>query len=152
VLSRCLASSAVALLAVLAPHAAVGQSWLPNTPPAERRVVPYTGEVPSCVDDFVFAQIQRDFGDRESEFWNSALQLDGFLSARETGHRTNGLSFIPRRYCEGSARFNDGATRKVVYSIGEGLGFIGFSWGVEWCVVGLDRNYAYAPNCKAAGP
>ena len=29
---------------------------------------------------------------------------------------------------------------------------IGASWGVQWCVIGLDRNWAYNPACKAAGP
>jgi hypothetical protein len=40
----------------------------------------------------------------------------------------------------------------MYYNIGEDLGFIGASWGVEWCVVGLDRNYAYAPACTMALP
>jgi len=31
-------------------------------------------------------------------------------------------------------------------------GMIGASWGVEWCVVGLDRNWAYNPRCKMARP
>jgi hypothetical protein len=26
------------------------------------------------------------------------------------------------------------------------------TWGVEWCVVGLDRNWAYNPACKMARP
>jgi len=26
------------------------------------------------------------------------------------------------------------------------------TWGVEWCVVGLDRNWAYNPACKMAQP
>ena len=29
---------------------------------------------------------------------------------------------------------------------------IGANWGVQWCVVGVDRNWAYNPACKAAGP
>ena len=29
---------------------------------------------------------------------------------------------------------------------------IGMFWGVEWCVVGLDRNWAYNPACKMAKP
>jgi hypothetical protein len=29
---------------------------------------------------------------------------------------------------------------------------IGASWGVEWCVVGLDRNWAYNPACRMARP
>ena len=31
-------------------------------------------------------------------------------------------------------------------------GMIGATWGVEWCVVGLDRNWAWNPACKAAKP
>ena len=29
---------------------------------------------------------------------------------------------------------------------------IGATFGVEWCVVGLDRNWAYNPFCKMAQP
>jgi len=29
---------------------------------------------------------------------------------------------------------------------------IGQTYGVEWCVVGLDRNWAYSPSCKMARP
>jgi hypothetical protein len=38
------------------------------------------------------------------------------------------------------------------YSIAEDLGVIGVTWGVEWCITGLDRNFAYAPACKMAEP
>ena len=48
--------------------------------------------------------------------------------------------------------FSDGTTHVVNYWIGEDTGFIGASWGVEWCVVGLDRNWAYNPRCKMAKP
>ncbi len=47
---------------------------------------------------------------------------------------------------------NDGTRRPIYYGIGEDTGMIGMTWGVEWCVVGLDRNWAYNPNCKAARP
>jgi hypothetical protein len=136
-------------------------SWAPvlaleprlgDVPPAEARAWPYSGELPGCDHSFVLAQIQRGFWDRERDYWNSALSLDAFDVVREIGFRTNGLSYIPRRYCEAQAQFNDGVRRKVVYQIGEGLGFIGLGWGVQWCVDGLDRNLAYAPHCKAAGP
>ncbi len=42
--------------------------------------------------------------------------------------------------------------RTVRYSIVEDGGMIGASWGVQWCVVGVDRNWAYNPECQAAGP
>ena len=47
---------------------------------------------------------------------------------------------------------NDGTRRPIYYGIGEDTGIIGVTWGVEWCVVGLDRNWAYNPACKAARP
>jgi len=40
----------------------------------------------------------------------------------------------------------------VWYSIIEDGGFLGASWGVEWCVDGLDRSWTYAPNCRMARP
>jgi hypothetical protein len=98
------------------------------------------------------AEIARQFWDRERDYWDSALAVETFGAIRETGFRARGMSFIPRRHCEASALFNDGATRRVIYTIGEGLGFIGFGWGVAWCVVGLDRGRAYPPACAGAGP
>ncbi len=40
---------------------------------------------------------------------------------------------------------SDGKMRQVHYSIIEDGGFAGFGQGVEWCVTGLDRNWAYNP-------
>jgi hypothetical protein len=38
------------------------------------------------------------------------------------------------------------------YSIQETTGWLGIGWGVEWCVAGLDRNWAYNPACRMAQP
>ena len=40
--------------------------------------------------------------------------------------------------------------RQVHYSIIEDGGFAGYGQGVEWYVVGLDRDWAYNPRCRAA--
>jgi hypothetical protein len=121
--------------------------------PAERRYIPFYNLVPSCGDPAVFALIQRRFHDRESEFWNTGLEILGFDEVREIGYKTNGYDYIPRRYCIARAYLNDGKKlHQVSYSINEDLGIIGFGFGVEWCVGGLDRNDAYAPNCKMARP
>lgn len=125
---------------------------LEDEPPAEYRYPPYTGVLPLCSDPFVLTEIASTFAAREAEYWNSGLAILGFESASEYGYRTAGLSYIPRRYCQGEALFNDGVRRRVVYNIGENLGFIGFGSGITWCVVGLDRNHAFSPNCRAAGP
>ena len=42
--------------------------------------------------------------------------------------------------------------RPVHYLIGEDTGMIGAVWGIESCVEGLDRNWAYNPRCKMARP
>ncbi|HJZ21039.1 MAG TPA: hypothetical protein VJ226_08780, partial [Bradyrhizobium sp.] len=59
---------------------------------------------------------------------------------------------IPRRYCSADAMISDGKMRTVHYSIIEDGGFAGMGQGVEWCVTGLDRNWAYNPNCRSAQP
>ncbi|NEW94944.1 hypothetical protein DY468_23625, partial [Rhodopseudomonas sp. BR0M22] len=59
---------------------------------------------------------------------------------------------IPRRYCAGEVVLNDHTTRPVYFSIVEDGGLAGFTDGVEFCVVGLDRNWAFNPACRAAKP
>ncbi|CAN3990645.1 hypothetical protein [Methylocystis bryophila] len=123
-----------------------------DDPPAEARLWPYSNDLPTCASERVLAEIARRFWNREREYWQSALSLETFDAIRETSFRPRGSSFIPRRGCEAAARFNDGATRRVIYKIGEGLGFIGLGWGVEWCVVGLDRGETYGPACAGVRP
>jgi hypothetical protein len=137
--------------AVLAAGAAFGAAARPLGP-AERRYIPYDGVLPACGDPAVFERIQGRFHDREAEFWNTGLEILGFEDVREIGYKTNGEDYIPRRYCTARADLNDEKPRQVSYSINEDLGIIGFGFGVEWCVAGLDRNDAYAPNCKMARP
>lgn len=125
---------------------------LADTPPAEARMVPYYGDVPVCDEPSVLERIQSEFERRESDYWSSSLAIEAFCDPHETGFRTNGLSYIPRRYCRTKALMNDGRRREVVYQIVEGQGFIGIGYGVTWCVRGLDRNHAFSPACEGAGP
>lgn len=149
---RAVATAAFALVHALAQPAAAKEPSLADTPPAEARMLPYSGVLPACDDGFALARIQRAFYDQESDYWRSGLAIESFGGVRETGLRVNGASYIPRRYCRARALFNDGRERAVVYELGEDLGFLGMGFGVTWCVVGLDRNHAFSPDCKAAGP
>src|ERR1700704_1434109 len=124
----------------------------PPLVPAERRYIPYDGVLPACDDPAVIERIQGRFHDREAEFWNTGLEILGFEKVKEIGYKTNGEDYIPRRYCSARAYLNDKKSHQVSYSINEDLGIIGFGFGVEWCIGGLDRNDAYAPNCKMARP
>ncbi len=120
--------------------------------PAEERYSPYSGVLPACDDPGVLSTISDRFAQKEGEFWNSSIRLASFDRIHEIGYRANGVSYIPRRYCIARSVDADGKFRPVIFDIGEDLGMIGWGWGVEWCVVGLDRNLAYAPGCSVLRP
>ena len=110
----------------------------------------YDGVLPPC--EAALNKIAWRFAQKESRFWNSSLQIVGFEGVRETAFRPWANGTIPRRYCSATAYVSDGRKHRVNYWIGEDTGMIGMTWGVEWCVVGLDRNWAYNPACKMAQP
>lgn len=138
--------------ALLAAALVAGAAAARPLTPAEKRYSPYTGVVTHCDDPAVLARIQSRFAAKESEYWNSSLQIVDFRHIRQTGLRNWGMDHIPRRYCSGRVLLSDGRKRGVDYWIGEDLGIIGWGFGVEWCVHGLDRNLAYSPHCKMARP
>ncbi|WP_296584130.1 hypothetical protein [Xanthobacter sp.] len=112
----------------------------------------YSGVIPACDSQEALDLIATRFAETERRFWASALSITDFEKVHEIAYRPWGPEYQPRRYCRGTVFTNDLKKRAIYYSIIEDGGFIGASWGVEWCVVGLDRNYAYAPSCKMAGP
>ena len=120
--------------------------------PAEERDQPYSGIVRACQDPAATAYIQSAFAAREAEYWHSNLEIVAFDEVEEVGFRSNGLDFVPRRFCKARAFLNDQKIRTVSYSIVEAGGSIGFTDNVVWCVNGLDRNDAFAPACKMALP
>lgn len=147
--SRYLRSFAIAaLVAVGAVTSAVAASWLEKgiylTGPR------YDGVLPPC--EAGLDVITYRFSQKEGRFWNSNLQIVGFERVRETAFRPWAPNTIPRRFCTAVAAVSDGHKHTVNYWIGEDTSIIGLTWGVEWCVVGLDRNWAYNPACKMAQP
>lgn len=148
-------SFVIAIIAVLTLcSAARAQGY---STPAEKDYSPYSAILPACNDPGVLSLISGRFAQKESDYWKSPLEIAGYDRIREIGFRSNGPGYIPRRYCIARAKVSDLRFRPVVYAIGEGeeilgFGFLGMGWGVEWCVVGLDRNLAYAPGCQAVRP
>ena len=120
--------------------------------PAEERDQPYSGIVRACTDPGALGYIKGQFVSREAEYWHSGLSIVGFDDVHEIGMRSNGLDYIPRRYCEARAIMSDNKVRPVTYSIDEAGSGIGFSDNVVWCVTGLDRLDAFAPACQEARP
>ena len=145
-------------LAIFAALAMCGSACAQNVPPAEQRYIPYSGNLPPCDVPWALQTVTDRFRQIRSEFWHSDLQILFYDRVREIGFRSNGLSYIPRRYCAARAFLNDCDPRvndrckgrMVIYAIGEKTNMIGWNDGVQWCVVGLDPSLAYAPNFRAS--
>ncbi|HZO44250.1 MAG TPA: hypothetical protein VFB68_00010 [Xanthobacteraceae bacterium] len=112
----------------------------------------YHGALPPCDSRAALDIVAAKFAQKEGRFWNSDLRIQGYERVRETAFRPWAPNTIPRRFCSALALVSDGLKHPIHYSIAESTGMIGAGWGVEWCVVGLDRNWAYSPACKMARP
>jgi len=118
--------------------------WLPGPE--------YFRDMPACDFRPALDRIIGNFLTKETRFWNSELKIVGIENIRETAELAWAAQSIPRRFCSGTALISDGARHPIYYSIGEDTGMIGMDFGVNFCVVGLDRNWAYGPACRAARP
>jgi hypothetical protein len=138
---------ALSVMSVSQPRAA---SWLEKnfwlSGPRYDRVMP------GCDHPAALDRIIGDFHSKEARFWNSQLEIVGIENIRQTAVLPWAAQSIPRRFCSGTALINDGARHPIYYSIDEDTGMIGLAWGINFCVVGLDRNWAYGPACRAARP
>jgi hypothetical protein len=110
----------------------------------------YDGKLPPC--ESALPSITSQFAEKEGTFWNSELRITGYYGVHETAFRPWQSDNIPRRYCSADAMLTDGKPRVVHFSIIEDGGLASFGHGVEFCVVGLDRDWAFNPRCKAARP
>jgi hypothetical protein len=145
-----LASALVATLAILPAGSASAAGWLEkNFYLSGPR---YDGILPPCNHAEPLRKIASRFNQKENMYWNTDLEIVAFGEIRETAFRTWAPNTIPRRFCSGIVEVSDGTRHALHYSIHEDTAWIGSSWGVEWCVVGLDRNWAYNPACKMARP
>jgi hypothetical protein len=142
-------STVILCLALLLASPALARSEIK---PAEDREVPYSGTIPPCDYEYALAKVSQHFAEKEDRFWNSQITIEKIEKIRHVAYRPWGLDYIPRRYCTGTAHLSNGKKTRVDYSIREDLGIIGIGFGVEFCVVGYDRNRAYAPNCRMAQP
>jgi hypothetical protein len=146
-LSGCLAAAFLGV-AVVAPALAGPR----NDDPAEQRITAYDARIPGCSDAGVIGEIAGEFARREVEFWNSTLTITGIDRIAETNFRPWGADFIPRRFCKARVQLSDQRITTVSYSVREKLGFIMWTYDVNWCLTGLDRHKTYAPECTMARP
>lgn len=142
------AFAAAVLLGLGALVPAKAASWLEKT--FYMSGANYSGVLPAC--GTALGAIASQFAYKESRYWNSDLHILGFEKVREIANSPWAPGTIPRRFCRAVALVSDGRKHRVNFWIGEDTGFAGAWDGVRWCVVGLDRNWAYNPACKMAMP
>lgn len=158
---RVIVALAALLGLALAAHAQSGpaQDSLYGAP-AEARWAPFFGVMPGCDDNGVLSTISSRFGQIQSMYWGDERAIQGFEKVREIGFRSNGLAYIPRRYCVARVVMADPPQappeywkkRTVVYSIASDTNVFGWDRTISWCVVGLDPNHAFAPDCETLRP
>lgn len=112
----------------------------------------YSAKVALCEEREPLNMIRRRFSTKEGKFWNSDLKIVGFDRIEEVAWQPWAPGTIPRRFCKASVLVSDGVRRSMYYSITEDGGMIGVGIGVEFCVVGLNREWAYQPDCLRAKP
>jgi hypothetical protein len=150
VLLSALTMTLAAALAALTLEAASAASWLEmNFYLSGPR---YEGVLPPCDYPDALVKISSRFNNKENSFWKTNLKILTFEKIRETAFRPWAANTLPRRFCSGIVEVSDGGKHVIHYSIAEDTGMVGATWGVEWCVVGLDRNWAYNPACRMAQP
>jgi hypothetical protein len=114
------------------------------------RAAPWDG--PACDDKAVLKRVTAHFDQAEAEYWHTGLRMADITHAREIAFRDWQPTMIARRYCAGSAYLTDGRRYDLVYWLRSDQGFAGVGWGVQFCLVGRDREYAYAPACRMLRP
>ena len=143
---KALTAAALIALGALAPAKAA--NWLEKT--FYMFGADYHGQLPGC--EAALGTISVQFSEKERRFWNSDLMILSYANVHEIAYSPWAPGTIPRRYCRAEADISDGRRHRVNFWIGEDTSFDGIGAGVEWCVVGLDRNWAYNPACKMARP
>src|ERR1700732_347071 len=69
----------------------------------------YEGRVKPC--EAALGTITSQFQEKESTFWNSALQITAYGQIHETAFRPWQSDNIPRRYCSADVMLSDGKLR-----------------------------------------
>ena len=144
--------SALLGLALALGLAPLAHADSPYVDPAEKRFSPYVGNVYKCDEPAILARMQGVWRTTQNAYWKEDLQMLSLDRIRELSLRGNGTEYIPRRYCIARGHFSDDSVHTVIYDIEEGMGIIGVGDGVEYCVVGLDRQFAFAPACSTLRP
>ncbi len=104
--------------------------------------------LPACTSSTVLEKIVKRYNKADRNLWQNGVQIDAINGAYE--HTVNSYynSSIARRYCRAKVYLSNGRHYPVYFLIERGMGLAGTGWGVEYCLKGSDRWYAYGGWCR----
>ncbi|WP_310619007.1 hypothetical protein [Flexibacterium corallicola] len=103
--------------------------------------------LPSCDSMWTMYFVKSAIGNAVYPYYGG-LRVRGVEHIKETGYRLGNPSPVARRYCAGTANLSNGTQRAIYYKIIEHDGFLGLLWGVEACLLGLDKFRVYDGKCR----
>ena len=141
---------ALLVLALLGLSAAA-RADSPYADPAERRFSPYVGDIYPC-DEPAFSRASRAFAHHAGGHLATRNLKSRFRShpRNQPARQRDGIHSAALLHRPRPSR--DNSVHTVIYEIEEGQGIIGFGDGVEYCIVGLDRMFAFSPACSSLRP
>lgn len=136
-------SVAAAVLGFLVASAlCVSTAWSADGAVKARRA-PAVSSLPPCNHPAVFARIEAEYYSRH---WASGVAIADIRAWKSI--RKYWPQDMPQHFCEGIIIAPGGATRPIYYAIIPDVP----GYRLEWCVLGLDRQWAYDARCRLARP
>lgn len=136
------------LLGGLPAQASGSFPWFPWYPLADNPGLGDLAGIPECTDGGVSAKLLDRFNRVEFVYWGNFQHLQGVEGLSESGQRERGYDKIARRWCQGTAVFADGSRRHVVIEMASNAEWLGLTYSLSYCIVGLDRGSVYGRNCE----
>lgn len=108
------------------------------------------GEFLACDTPEVLTDIQKRFEWTDRVLLKRGLAINHIdRPLRIRGRNEQASSSIPRIYCQGTARMNDGRKRPMWWLIEGGMGFAGLRDNLEFCISGLDPLKVHGAWCRS---
>lgn len=117
---------------------------------SSERSAGWTG--PHCDNPTVMARVRSRYAATEAAYWDSGLTIDTLDQPREIAWREWEPTIMATRSCRANAYLSNGHNVAVVYWIRSEQGFAGKGFGINYCILGDDEPYAYAPSCRGILP
>lgn len=147
--ARILTAAFLSLLAFINPAGASGSfPWLPWYPLADHQDVGALKGIPSCGEQGMVANLLGRFNQTEFVYWGSFHNLLSVEGLSENGVHERDNDKIARRWCTGTAVFADGSRRRLVVEMASNAEWLGLTYSLAYCIVGLDRSYVHGRNCE----